>query len=191
MCERYTRSVADAPRFNIAHGQAPPVATADGVVAMRWGMLAPWRGHGGKRPPMIYVASVDAIDTTPLLRAAMRSQRCLVLADGFYAWRRVGKKSIPYWIHAEGVTAFAGVWTSRDDNQPSFAMLVGPAAGRSAMVSDTAPIVATEAWLADAQLERPFDAWRAEAVSTFVNDIAHDDPRCIAPLGNPAQRELF
>lgn len=33
--------------------------------------------------------------------------------------------------------------------------------------------------------------WRAEPVSTWVNSVDHDDARCIEPLGNPAQGELF
>src|SRR5437868_366489 len=66
MIERYTLTSLDEiaarfgapppdarPRFNIAPLQIAPVATAAGVIAARWGLLPPWRGHGGKRAPHI------------------------------------------------------------------------------------------------------------------------------------------
>ncbi|MBC7975866.1 MAG: hypothetical protein H7138_12890 [Myxococcales bacterium] len=33
--------------------------------------------------------------------------------------------------------------------------------------------------------------WRADAVSTWVNSVDHDDQACVEPLGNPAQGQLF
>jgi putative SOS response-associated peptidase YedK len=221
--ERYTLSRIEGlelpaavarPRFNIARGQDAAVAIVRAgepgkrvIAAMRWGMLAPWRGHGGKRPPMIHVAPRDAIDGTTLLRNALRTQRCLVLADGFFAWRRGGKQPRPYWIHtpAPGPAAFAGLWTvHRDDDRPSFAVIVAPAPPSIAPLAPEAPIPAGDAWLGspeqareaieaalEAAPEATLDAWRTDAVSTWVNDVAHDDPRCITPLGNPAQGELF
>ncbi len=204
------------PRFNIARGQeAAVLVPRDGagagaareIAAMRWGLLSPWRGHGGKRPPMIHTAPADAIDGTPLLRNAFRAGRCLVLADGFFAWRRAGKKPQPYWIHpaapgpaAPGPTAFAGLWTvHRDDDRPSFAIVTAPAGPALAAVAAEAPVLAGDAWLGSPEEARAalaagaaaLENWRIDAVSTWVNDEAHDDPRCIAPLGNPAQGELF
>jgi putative SOS response-associated peptidase YedK len=209
--ERYTLSsitgldpvAVPRPRFNIARGQESPVAVLrDGartIAAMRWGMLSPWRGHGGKRPPMIHVVPREAIDGTPLLRNAFRAQRCLVLADGFFAWRRAGRRPQPYWIHLAppGPAAFAGLWTvHRADDRPSVAIVGAPAGAAVAPIAAEAPVVAGDAWLgtpdeARAVLADPAGGWRIDAVSTWVNDEAHDDPRCIAPLGNPAQGELF
>ena len=162
-----------APRYNIAHGQIAPVGTEQ----MRWGLLAPWRGHGGKRGPMTYVVPEGAITSTPQLRKASRIR---VPADGFYAWRKVGSKRVPYWIHA-GRVSFAALSSIGDDHVASFAIVTAP----STLFTGTAPLVVDEAW-------QPIEvSWRADAVSTWVNDLAHDDERCITPLGNPAQGELF
>ena len=179
-------------RFNIAHDQQAPVVTAGGERTLRWGMLSPWRGHGGKRPPVIYEAPRDAIDATPVLRNALRKQRCLVRADGFFAWRTIGKKRQAYWIHGEQPAAFAGLWSvHRDDDVPSFAIVIVPAAPRVAQVTDTMPLLADAHWLDDASADAMLSGWRVDAVSSWVDDPAHDDATCITPLNNPAQGELF
>ena len=210
-----TAAPAGPPRFNISPLQLAPICTDGGLIATRWGILPPWRGHGGKRGPHILHAPVDTLDTVPVLRNAFRSQRCLVIADGFYSWWRAGKKTQPMWLHPVAdpsrrgartrTIAFAGVAaTHRDDGQPSFAILVGPASPLIAPYDATMPVVIPPdgytAWLTgprDGARELLTGAlagptgWRAEPVSTWVNSVDHDDARCIEPLGNPAQGELF
>jgi putative SOS response-associated peptidase YedK len=203
------------PRFNIAPLQIAPICTAHGLVAARWGLLPPWRGHGGKRGPHIVHAPIDALDGVPVLRNAFKSQRCLVIADGFYVWWRAGKRSQPMWLHPVAdparrdartrTIAFAGVAaTHRDDGQPGFALIVGPASPLVARYDPTMPVVIPPddhaSWLSGPRaralavvtggLAGP-TGWRAEPVSTWVNSVDHDDARCIEPLGNPAQGELF
>jgi putative SOS response-associated peptidase YedK len=128
---------ASAPRFNIAPLQSALIQTGPSLALARWGLLPPWRGHGGKRDPHILVAAADAIDGVPLLRNAFTSQRCLVIADGFYVWRRTGKRPQPFWIHPAPdlarpeqrtrTVAFAGIAaTHRDDGRLSFAIILGP-----------------------------------------------------------------
>ena len=111
MVERYSLSSLDevaglfgtgaelVPRFNIAPLSRAPIRTAAGLALARWGLLPPWRGHGGKRGPHVPLAPIDELDATPLLRNAFTRQRCLVLADGFFVWRRTGKKPQPMWLH--------------------------------------------------------------------------------------------
>lgn len=195
------------PRFNIAPGQHAPVAIAgeDGRVieSQRWGLLPRWRGHGGKRGPLVTTAPLDAVAGTPLLRDSFRKQRALVLADGCYAWRELKQ---PIWFHPEPrrVVAFAGVWNINDDDGvASFALLLGPPL--VTRVKDAMPIVvgpdAFDAWL-DPEvgpdeatellvgLPHPI-GWRADAVTTRMASALHDDAQCIAPIGNPNQGELF
>jgi putative SOS response-associated peptidase YedK len=177
--ERYTQpAIGELPRrFNVARGRPAAATIAGGIKLVRWGLLAPWRGHGGKRPPPIYIADAAAIERTPVLR---RAARCLVHADGFYAWHDAGKRRHAFWIHAPEPTAFAGLTaTHRDDGIESFAIRVAPAPPSIAHITPIAPVTEGDV------------AWRATEVSTWFADEAHDDPRCIAPLANPAQGELF
>src|ERR1051325_689678 len=97
VAERFGAPVPPActPRFNIAPLQSALVCTAAGLGLARWGLLPPWRGHGGKRGPHVLHAPLDDIEQIPLLRNAFKSQRCLVIADGFFVWRRSAKKPQP------------------------------------------------------------------------------------------------
>jgi len=188
-------------RYNVAPGQdAWAVRGAREPVRLRWGLLPRWKGHGGTRGPMIEAAPIEAVPATPLLRDAFKSQRCLILADGCYAWNELKQ---PVWFHPEPrhVIAFAGVWAvNNDDGVPSFAMLTGePLVTR---VSEPMPIVIDEpdydSWLTgdlDGALAmcapRTLERWRSDHVTTWMASAEHDDPKCIAPVGNPLQGELF
>jgi putative SOS response-associated peptidase YedK len=192
-------TTGDPPRYNIAPDQHAAVVTSTREVSMRWGLLAPWRGHGGKRGPMIVLARRENIARTPLIRNAFKKQRVAIRADGFYAWRKIGKKSQPYWIHAPGEIAFAGVWAMhKDDGVDSFALLIGPANALVAPIDAEMPFVVDRDWVdapAEDALARLVSwdpaGWRADAVTTWVNAVDHDDEKCIEILGNAAQGELF
>ena len=199
-------TLTQAGRFNIAPGQHAPVGyVRDGmrqIDSLRWGLLPRWHGHGGKRGALIASAPIEAATATPQLRAAFTRQRCVVLADGCYAWRELKQ---PIWYHPEPrhVIGFAGVWEeSDDDGVPSFALLLGPPL--VTRVNDAMPIVIApddyDAWLdpktkPETALERlvglPLAGWRADAVSTRMSQPKYDDEHCIAPVGNTNQGELF
>ena len=199
-------TLTQAGRFNIVPGQSAPVGwSRDGtrrIDSLRWGLLPRWHGHGGKRGAMIASAPLEAVAGIPQLRDAFKQQRCLVLADGCFAWREL-KQPICYHPEPRRVIAFAGVWEeSDDDGVVSFAMLLGPPV--VTRVRDAMPIAidvgAYDAWL-DPKV-KPEDAmellvasppagWRADAVSTRMREAENDDDGCIAPVGNPNQGELF
>ncbi len=54
----------------------------------------------------------ETISTKPAFRAAFRKRRCLVLANGFYEWRKDGKRRLPTYIYPKSgePIAFAGLW---------------------------------------------------------------------------------
>jgi putative SOS response-associated peptidase YedK len=194
---RYTLTNVDGlagvtPRYNLAHGQAAPVETRTGIVELRWGVLSPWQGHGGKRRPPVHAATLADIESLPHLRTARARKRCLVLADGFFAWRRTDKKTQPYWIHVGQRIAFAGVMSEhRDDRIASFALVMVPAPPAITPITTEIPAVVDARWLAAPELIPLEQPWRIDAVGKHVDDPDHDDPACVAPLGNPAQGQLF
>src|SRR5688572_27135149 len=109
------------PRFNVAPTQDAPVVTLrDGVRTiemMRWGLIPFWAGRDGAKPPLMINARVESVNQKPMFRDALQRRRCLVPADGFYEWKKIGGTKSkptkqPMWIHPRDghVFAFAGLW---------------------------------------------------------------------------------
>lgn len=104
------------PRYNIAPTQnvaAVRNREDDGreLVALRWGLVPFWARDPSIGNRMIN-ARAETVAEKPAFRAAYRRRRCLVLADGFYEWRREGTLKIPWYIARarEEPFAFAGLW---------------------------------------------------------------------------------
>ena len=108
MCGRFTVTVSHkqlqeafplfelpalTPRFNIAPTQSVlAVRQEEGKekpqgTFLRWGLVPSWADdlNIGNR---LINARADGIDTKPSFRTAFKKRRCLILADGFYEWRK-------------------------------------------------------------------------------------------------------
>jgi putative SOS response-associated peptidase YedK len=58
-------------------------------------------------------AKAETVAEKPACRAAFKVRPCLVVADGFYEWTKLGpKEKQPYFITTKGRApfAFAGLW---------------------------------------------------------------------------------
>lgn len=104
------------PRYNIAPTQDILSVRHDEekqreLVMLRWGLVPFWAKEPSIGNRMINARS-ETVAEKPSYRAAYRSRRCLVLADGFYEWRKEGDGKTPYFISlANGEPfAFAGLW---------------------------------------------------------------------------------
>ena len=87
---------------------------------MRWGMIPYWAKSASIGSRMIN-ARAETVAQRPTFRDALRRRRCLVLADGFYEWQRVGggKRPTRIVMGSEEPFAFAGrwaVWKDPDGN---------------------------------------------------------------------------
>ena len=118
------------PRYNIAPTQyiaavrAKPGAAERAnrekvpreLTMLRWGLVPFWAKDPAIGNRMIN-ARAETVAEKPAFRAAYRKRRCLVLADGFYEWRKEGGGKIPYFIGASDGEpfAFAGLWESWTD----------------------------------------------------------------------------
>ena len=62
-------------------------------------------------------AKTETVIRNKTFGLAINSNRCLVLASGFYEWQHVGKQKIPHYISLsnESLFAFAGIWDSWSD----------------------------------------------------------------------------
>jgi putative SOS response-associated peptidase YedK len=218
MCGRYTLSNPDParirarfpvgesveirPRFNVAPGDDVLAVTTDrdgqprGEL-LRWGLVPPWSDPGQATLKMIN-ARAETLEERPAYREAFRRFRCLVIADGFYEWRRrEGASSQPFHItRPDGRPfAFAGlwsVWRAGAESVRSCTIVTTQATGAVASLHDRMPVIlpdeAEAEWLAAnvgrerlRELVSQSAAQDAElrAVNPVVNDARHDAPDCL------------
>jgi putative SOS response-associated peptidase YedK len=193
-----------APRYNIAPTDPVPTIRQDpknpvrDFALMRWGLIPFWA-----KDPAIGVKTINAMSETaaskPAFRESMRTRRCLVLADGFYEWARIGpKEKQPYnFGMADGsIFAFAGLWDRWRDAAGnkvlSCTILTTRPNALVAEVHNRMPAILRredyDVWLDPgitdparvADLLLPFDARQMKKypVSQRVNSVKNDDPEC-------------
>ena len=104
------------PRYNIAPTQDIAAIRINAeesreVALLRWGLIPFWAKDPSIGNRMIN-ARAETVAEKPSFRAAYRKRRCLILADGFYEWRKESDGKTPYYISlASGEPfAFAGLW---------------------------------------------------------------------------------
>lgn len=117
-----TSSPQVQPRYNIAPTQAV-AAVRNGdegyeLALLRWGLVPFWAKDPSIGNRMIN-ARAETVAEKPAYRAAFRHRRCVVLADGFYEWRKQGDAKTPYFISlASGEPfALAGLWENWTDKE--------------------------------------------------------------------------
>ncbi|MCZ6892070.1 MAG: SOS response-associated peptidase, partial [Chloroflexi bacterium] len=105
------------PRYNVAPTQEVLTVTGDGsenqnhARFMRWGLIPFWAKDASIGGRMIN-ARAETVVEKPGYREAFQERRCLILADGFYEWRREGKLRTPMRIVLKNGDpfGFAGIW---------------------------------------------------------------------------------
>jgi putative SOS response-associated peptidase YedK len=204
------------PRYNVAPTQEVlAVREEQGrreAALLKWGLVPHWADDpavGGR----LINARAESVARKPAFRDPFKSQRCLVPADGFYEWRRVGRARDPFLFRlADAKTfAFASVWdrwVRKRGRIDSCAVLTTTANELVTPIHDRMPVIlprdAYDLWLdpgARAEdlhaLLRPFPAAKMEVVpvSPRVNKADVDDPECERPLAEappvPVQGTLF
>jgi len=190
------------PRYNIAPTQRAPVIRlgADGGREMQmlsWGLVPYWAEDISMQSHMIN-ARGETVAEKPAFRQAFRQRRCLVPADGFYEWPTVGAKSKqPFLFRRQDKVpfAFAGLWERwvppQGEVLETFTIVNIAANATMAPFHDRIPVILDPLDYA-AGLDPKIDARalvRAPAnealgyvrVSSYVNNVRHDDAGCLEP----------
>jgi putative SOS response-associated peptidase YedK len=203
-------SVEIRQRFNVAPGDDVVTVTTSREgeprgELLRWGLVPFWAKDPKVGYKMINARS-ETVAEKPAFRDALKTRRCLVVADGFYEWQaRVGgtgsskSRKRPFHItRADGAPfAFAGLWASwhgdGDEAIRSCTIITTEANAKVADIHDRMPVMlpdqaAEEAWLDPAtptgalqQLLVPWaeDLTARRAVGYAVSDARHDAPDCL------------
>lgn len=204
------RDVQRKRRYNIAPAETAEleadlpiirdVAPHD-LILGRWGLIPPWcRDPAGL--PKLSNARSDGVASKPSFRAAFKSRRCLIPADGFYEWRGPKGAKIPYRITLKDgkLFTFAGLWEEWQGaglEQPviTFTLITTEPNELMAHIHDRMPVILPpekrEEWLSkDTPPEKlqtllvPFPSaqMRAYPVSKKVNVPKIDDPSLLEPV---------
>ena len=232
MCGRYSQTqsaetIAEAflleampeliPRYNIAPTQnvstvlVTPEQPSRQHHLLRWGLIPSWAKDKTMGNRLIN-ARAETIAEKPSFRAAFKRRRCLILADGFYEWRRSesSKQKQPFYFQmrdrprTDGSVrmpfAFAGLWEHWQDSAGeiinSCTILTTEANELLRTIHHRMPVILNpvdyDLWLdptvqeADVlhPLLRPYAAAKMMAypVSTLVNSPKNNHPDCIEPV---------
>ena len=134
------------PRYNIAPTQ--PVITVvspEAVQEMVWGLIPNW----SKQPKAIINARSETLDDKASFSESFQRRRCLILADGFYEWRRAGKARQAFYFQMKDgrAFAFAGIWDRWRSNETtikSCAIITTSANELLEPVHDRMPVILPE-----------------------------------------------
>lgn len=191
------------PRYNVAPTQPIAVVANNGqhkVEFFHWGLIPSWAKDPKIGNQMIN-ARAETLGEKPAFRNAYKRRRCLVLADGFYEWKKEGDGAkTPMYIRlASGDPfAFAGLWEmwqTAEDTILSCTIITTDPNDLMAQIHNRMPVIlppaAYEQWLDPAErrpddlqgLLQPYPAelMTAYPVSKMVNSPKNDSPALIEP----------
>lgn len=113
------------PRYNIAPSHYAYIISRNAkqenrLEMMKWGLVPSWSKDPKVGNRMIN-ARVETIAIKPSFKHILKTNRCLVPCSGFYEWKAVGTKKVPYYIGLKNRKIFclAGlfdIWKGRDGN---------------------------------------------------------------------------
>jgi putative SOS response-associated peptidase YedK len=207
-----------APRYNIAPTQSVLTVTGSQkepeLQLMVWGLIPSW----SREPTCFINARSETLDARRSFRESFARRRCLIPADGFYEWRRLGKTKQPFYFQLKDETpfAFAGIWDEWRDSTSETKTGVKPITSCSiittapnellASIHDRMPVIlppdAYDTWLReDAGVDElkewlapfPAEEMKSFPVSDRVNYVRIDEPDLVDPVEvkQAAQGTLF
>ena len=100
------------PRHNIAPTQKLWAITESNeersLSLLQWGLIPSW----SKKPTGFINARAETLEAKPSFREAFERRRCLIPADGFYEWEKLGKGKQPHFFQMKNGAPFffAGIW---------------------------------------------------------------------------------
>lgn len=190
------------PRYNAAPGQRLIVIPMDDPHKMhlyKWGLIPHWAKDPGIGNSLINARS-ETLKEKPAFRGYLNKGRCLVLADGFYEWKRTDGRKVPYRVELKDRKPFAmaglcSTWKDPDEKEiDTFTIITTNANEIVGTIHDRMPVIFNpeeeRKWI-----DPLFDFNKAGQyllpygesdmvvypVSTFVNNPKNDNPEILIP----------
>lgn len=204
------------PRYNIAPTQLVPVITSDspkGFSFFYWG-ITPDFGQNKPVAQKLINAKAETVHEKISFKTSFQSRRCIVPADGFFEWKKLGKKTkIPYrfTLRDESLFSFAGIWEEYEgltgEIQHTFLILTTTPNSVVEEVHDRMPVILSreneKKWLDKYSSEsellamlKPLssDLIQSYTVSPLVNSVQNDSAGIIrrtSPMDQHGNYTLF
>lgn len=190
------------PSYNIAPSQMVPAVILKPektISLLQWGLVPHWMKPkpDGSVSGFINARSETAAEK-PSFRTAFKHKRCLILADGFYEWKKLaGRSKQPMFFSTQhqGLITFAGLWstweTPEGNSLHTCTILTTQPNGVVQEAHDRMPVILPpdkrETWLASEETEvlqsllvpYPAEKMISYPVSTHVNNTRFNDPACV------------
>lgn len=161
------------PSFNCHPTQLLPVITSknpEGLSFFYWGINPGFVKSKSVSQKLLFAPSEDLLQKASL-KKNIKSQRCIILANGFYDWKILSKKGmVPYRFHLKDNAPFAiaGLWEEFENEQGemvhSFMMITTPSNKDVNDITDRMPAILNDdlivEWLNDSNSE--------ESVISFI-----------------------
>jgi putative SOS response-associated peptidase YedK len=184
------------PRFNIAPTQLLPVLTSDspkGFSFFYWGITPDFSKNKPVSQKLINARS-ETVSQKVSFKSSFEKRRCLIPADGFFEWKKIGKKTktpYRYTLADERLFSFAGIWEEYENDKGelnhTFLILTTEPNGLVKDIHDRMPVILKKEdekkWLDSYSSERdlldmlqPYQSSEmiSYTVSPLVNSVSND-----------------
>ena len=187
-------------RYNVASGQSMPVITnrrTDEISTFQWGLIPNWSLDESTGSNLINAKAENIFSKAPF-KQSIKTQRCLILADGYFEWKKIGKAKLPFRItlSSDEAFAFAGIWdcweSTKGEIVNSFSIITTTANDLTAEINERMPVIlpkeSEQLWLSEKLTEQEINAllvpYDKEKMSYYqahkvVNSAEYDYPECI------------
>ena len=177
--------------YNICPTQYSPVIFEDAVQRkiemMHWGLIPAWSKDKKFSSNMIN-ARFETLKEKPSFKNLIHTNRCIVIASGYFEWTQSESKKQPYYIYNnEKMLPIAGLWTKWEDIL-SFTIITRNANENLRSVHHRMPLVLDDNSI-DSYLSNKisFDEsytisnshLKYHKVSTMVNSTINNNDTCI------------
>ena len=161
--------------YNIAPTQMIPVATKEGWLATRWGMIAPWATEVATKYATFNARSETVEEKATFQSAWKDGRRCVVPALGYYEWQATEEGRQPYFVNADSDSpiCFGGLYEPKRDVIPASCTIIPlPASDTMAPLHHRMPLMFKDPadWLEGNSFDGHVDDLTWHAVDKAVNN---------------------
>ena len=172
------------------------------LALFRWGLIPFWAKDPSIGHKMIN-ARAETVDEKPSFKTCLQRKRCLIVADGFYEWKKEGSTKRPHRITLKNqeLFGFAGLWDAwkspTGEIVNSCSIITTTPNELMAPIHNRMPVIlpreVESVWLDQSIVDSTFlksllvpymaDLMIAYEVSAFVNSVKNNGSECLVAVG--------